>query len=71
MASILAFFGSLGTWEIVLILVVLLLLFGTRLPKVARSMGQSMSEFKKGVRGVKDDIERAGAEEEEDAAKKS
>ena len=54
MPGILAWFG---TWEIVLVLVIALLLFGTRLPKVARSLGQGITEFKKGVKGIQDDVE--------------
>ncbi len=45
----------LGTWEIVVIAVVLLLLFGTRLPKVARSLGQSVTEFKGGLTETKNE----------------
>ena len=41
-----------GLWEIVMVLAVMLLLFGsTKLPKLARSLGSSMTEFKKGLRG--------------------
>jgi sec-independent protein translocase protein TatA len=48
----LALFQNLGAWEIILILAVLLLLFGAgKLPKLARSLGSSMTEFKKGLRG--------------------
>jgi sec-independent protein translocase protein TatA len=36
--------------EIVLILLVALLVFGRRLPEVARSLGQGMTEFRKGLR---------------------
>lgn len=50
----------LGHTELIVILVVALLLFGTRLPKVARSLGQGVSEFKGGLKGVKDDFENAG-----------
>jgi sec-independent protein translocase protein TatA len=47
-----ALFQNLGAGEIILILAVLLLLFGSsKLPKLARSLGSSMTEFKKGLRG--------------------
>ena len=39
-----------GFWELLIVLVVLLLLFGSRLPNLARSLGQSIVEFKKGVK---------------------
>lgn len=53
-----------GLSETLVILVVALLVFGRRLPDVARSMGRSIVEFKKGLRGVQDDVERAGADSE-------
>ena len=41
---------SLGPTELIIILVIVLLLFGTtRLPKLARSLGEASKEFKKGV----------------------
>lgn len=49
MASLLAF--SLGIPEMLIILFAILLLFGaTKIPKLARSMGQSVGEFKKGLK---------------------
>jgi sec-independent protein translocase protein TatA len=45
-----------GGMEWVVILVVGLLIFGKRLPEVARSFGKSITEFKKGMRDVTDDI---------------
>ncbi len=39
-----------GGVELIIFGVIILLLFGSRLPGVMRSMGSSISEFKKGVR---------------------
>jgi len=48
---------SVGAPELIILLVVVLLLFGsTKLPKLARSIGEASQEFKKGVsEGAKDD----------------
>lgn len=43
---------GLGHWEIALIVLVLFLLFGRRLPKIAGSLGKSVVNFKKGLREV-------------------
>jgi sec-independent protein translocase protein TatA len=51
-------------WEILVVLFVVLLLFGSsRLPQLARGMGKSISEFKKGV-------SEAGKEDEHELAEK-
>ena len=43
--------GSIGAPELIIILIVVLLLFGsTRLPKLARSLGQAQKEFKTGLK---------------------
>lgn len=46
-----------GWLELVVIAGVGLLIFGRRLPDVARSVGKSIIEFKRGMREVKDDID--------------
>jgi len=43
---------GLNTTELLIILVVLLLLFGARLPNVMRSLGKSVTEFKKGMNEI-------------------
>lgn len=41
---------NLGAPELIIVLIVILVLFGgAKLPKLARSLGQAQSEFKKGV----------------------
>lgn len=50
---------GLGTPELVIILVILILLFGaTKLPKLSRSIGTSMKELRKGMQGDEDDNEK-------------
>ena len=52
----LAFF-NLGPWEILLILIVILILFGARrLPELARGLGQGINEFRDAVDSSKKDI---------------
>ncbi|MEM6331545.1 MAG: twin-arginine translocase TatA/TatE family subunit [Planctomycetota bacterium] len=43
-----------GPGSLLILLVIVLLLFGSRLPMVARSLGLSITEFKKGVKGIED-----------------
>ncbi len=43
--------GSIGTGELILVLVILLVLFGgAKLPALARSLGKAQKEFKEGQR---------------------
>ncbi|MBI3271375.1 MAG: twin-arginine translocase TatA/TatE family subunit [Planctomycetes bacterium] len=49
-------FGNLGTTEMLVIFVVALLLFGKRLPEVGRSLGKAFGEFKRGLRGIEDEL---------------
>ncbi|MDA0834959.1 MAG: twin-arginine translocase TatA/TatE family subunit [Planctomycetota bacterium] len=55
--SLLAFFPAApGTGELLIVAIIALLLFGKRLPEVARSLGKGIVEFKKGVRGIEDEV---------------
>ena len=59
-----AIFGG-GPGEIVIILGILLLLFGsTKLPKLARSLGSSVTEFRKGLRGEDDKKKLEGSDDD-------
>ena len=51
--------GSIGAPELLIILVVILVLFGgAKLPKLARSLGQAQKEFKDGLStGIDDDTQ--------------
>jgi sec-independent protein translocase protein TatA len=57
-----AIFGLPGGTEWVVVGLAALLLFGRRLPEVARSLGKGVVEFKKGLQGVEDEIRSAGQE---------
>ena len=54
----LAFLNSLGTWDLVIILALGLLLFGKKLPDVGRGIGRSIVEFKKGLREIDEEVDR-------------
>jgi sec-independent protein translocase protein TatA len=54
-----AFLPNLGTTELMVVAFVSLLIFGNRLPSVMRSLGKSVTEFKKGVAGVEDEVDQA------------
>ncbi len=48
----------IGTWEIVVILFLVLLLFGgKRLPELAKSLGKGIHEFKKASQGIDAEIQ--------------
>ena len=60
---------GLGYQELLLILLIVLVLFGaSRLPELARSLGSSVKEFKKGVSETKEDTSSATKKEEEKKA---
>ena len=58
---------GLGMQELLIILVIVLVLFGAnRLPDLARSLGSSMKEFKKGMDDVSKDNAAAAPKKEEE-----
>jgi sec-independent protein translocase protein TatA len=53
--------GPFGVWEILIILIVVLLIFGPRrLPEMAKGLGQSVREFRKEMRSFKEDMDIDG-----------
>ncbi|MEZ6243390.1 MAG: twin-arginine translocase TatA/TatE family subunit [Phycisphaerales bacterium] len=54
---------NLGPWEYLIFGAVLLLLFGRRLPEVGRSLGQGIVQFKKGLRDIEDEVDKASRED--------
>jgi sec-independent protein translocase protein TatA len=60
--STLAFIQNIGMTEWIIILVIMLLLFGRRLPEVGKSLGKGIVEFKKGLKGVEDEIEQRSSQ---------
>ena len=51
-------FFNFGFWEIILIVLIILLLFGgKRIPELMRGIGKGINNFKKGVKG-EDDIDK-------------
>lgn len=61
-ATSMGFISMPGGPEWIIIGIVGLLIFGKRLPDVARSLGKSVVEFKKGLKAVEDEINNSGNE---------
>ena len=51
---------NLGPWEIILIILFVIILFGgKKLPELARGLGLGLKEFKKATREIKDEVQNA------------
>lgn len=56
--------GPFGIWEILVILVVAIVVFGPRkLPEMAKGLGRSVREFRKGIRDMRDEFQADAATE--------
>ncbi len=66
MSATMAFISMPGGTEWIMLAVLGLLLFGKRLPEVGKSLGKSIVEFKKGLRGIEDDMSKAVEADQKD-----
>ena len=63
-------FGRIGVSELLIILVVVLIFFGpAKLPALAKSMGQAVSEFRKGTKEISKELEEITKDTEEKSDK--
>jgi sec-independent protein translocase protein TatA len=64
-------FGIMGEFSLIHWLLVVgigILLFGKRLPEVGRSLGKGIVEFKKGLKGLEDEVEGTSSTRQEPSA---
>ena len=59
--------GAPGGWELIIVALIMLLLFGNRLPSVMRSMGKSVTEFKKGINEIDDAVQDKDKDKDEES----
>ena len=60
-------FGSLGFWEIALIVLVIILLFGgKKIPELMKGLGKGVKSFKEGMKDVEDDVKEIKKDIESD-----
>jgi len=54
--TMIAFIQNIGPWELIVVAIIALLIFGRRLPEVGRSLGKGIVEFKKGLKDTEESI---------------
>ncbi|MFN0206066.1 MAG: twin-arginine translocase TatA/TatE family subunit [Planctomycetota bacterium] len=66
------FLAEFGTWQMIIVLVVIVLLFGaSRIPDTMKNLGKGVSEFKKGLREGEEETRKAVEAKNDESAKKS
>ncbi len=65
-------FGNLGATELILILLVILVYFGSKkIPELAQGLGKGIREFRKATREIQDDDDQPHAEQQKRIEEKS
>ncbi len=65
--NILGFLGPIGTGEIIVIVLVILLLFGgKKIPELMKGIGKGVKSFKDGINGLEDEINNAGSSKKDE-----
>jgi sec-independent protein translocase protein TatA len=62
MSFLFGFLSAPAPTELIVLMVIAVLLFGQNLPEVARTLGKKYSDFKRGMQGIKDEIQSITAE---------
>jgi sec-independent protein translocase protein TatA len=60
-SALFGFLGSIGPTEALILLTLGILLFGRKLPEIGRSLGKTVVEFRKGVKGLEDEVNEPAA----------
>jgi sec-independent protein translocase protein TatA len=69
MNNLLLFWGAPGGWELIVILVIVLILFGAnRLPQLAKGMGESIRNFKQGMAEAEVEDEKSSGKDKAKSA---
>lgn len=64
----LGFLQNLGWPELIIILLIVILIFGHRLPSVGRSLGRSLTEFKSGLKEGQEEAEKSAQTKKPDSS---
>lgn len=70
LSAILLLFGNLGTTEVIVIFIVILLLFGgKKIPELMHGLGKGVRSFKKGMNELEDEINSTPAPDSKEKSK--
>ena len=70
LSAILLLFGNLGTTEVIIIFIVMLLLFGgKKIPELMHGLGKGVRSFKKGMNEIEDEINSTPAPDSKEKTK--